>query len=91
MLPNFLQLLRGTPDSEYEQAFIKEVSVREKLPRNPRTERVIALCWVLVGIKSVLIWWACLRYPVPIHPLWIILPTLAFALLCTAIYFSRRL
>ncbi len=91
MLANLLQLLGRTPDSDYEQAFVKEIAVREKLPRNPRTERTIRLCWVLIGLKSALIWWACTHYPVPVHPLWIVAPTLVFALLCTAIYYSRRI
>ena len=90
MLANLLQLLGRTPDSDYEQAFVKDIAVREKLPRDPRTERIIVWCWVLIGFKSALIWWACKHHAVPMHPLWIIAPTLVFALLCTAIYFSKR-
>jgi hypothetical protein len=90
MLANFLQLFGRNPDNEYEQAFVKEITVREKPARNPRVERIIALGWILIAFKSAFIWWACSRYQVPIHPLWIIAPTVMFGLLCTAIYIGRR-
>jgi hypothetical protein len=91
MLTNLLHLFGRNPDSEYEQAFVKEITVRGKKPvRNVRVERIIFAGWLLIALKSVFIWWACARYSVPIHPLWIIAPTVMFGLLCTAVYFGRR-
>lgn len=90
MLVNFLQLFGRNPDNEYEQAFVKEITVLEKPLRNPRVERVILIGWLLITLKSVFVWWACANYKVPFHPLWIIAPTILFGLLCTAVYFRRR-
>jgi hypothetical protein len=90
MLTNFLQLFGRNPDNEYEQAFVKEIIVREKPARDPRVERIIVLGWLLIALKSAFIWWACANYTVPFHPLWIIAPTAMFGLLCTAVYYGRR-
>jgi hypothetical protein len=90
MLANFLQLFGRNPDNEYEQAFVKEITVREVPVRDPRIERFILAGWLLIAGKSIFIWWACARYAVPIHPLWVIAPTVLFGLLCTALYYGRR-
>ena len=90
MLANFLQLFGRTPDNEYEQAFVKEITVREVPERDPRVERFILAAWVFIALKSAFVWWACARYAVPIHPLWVIAPTVLFGLLCTALYYGRR-
>ena len=91
MLTNLLQIFGRNPDNEYEQAFVKEITVREAKPaRNPRVERIIVIGWALIVLKSIFVWWACLHYPVPFHPLWIVGPTVLFGLLCTFVYLGRR-
>ena len=90
MLTNFLQLFGRNPDNEYEQAFVKEIVVREKPARDPRVERIIFIGWLLIAFKSAFIWWACVRYQVPIHPLWIVGPTLVFAALASALWLTHR-
>ena len=90
MFANFLQLLTGRPPSEYEQAFVREVNVGKKPVRNAAIERLILICWILIVLKSALVWWACATYPVPFDALWVILPTVLFAVLCTAMYYWRR-
>jgi uncharacterized membrane protein len=44
---------------------------------------------VLIALKSWLVIWAVAKYHVPIHPLWVIVPTVLFALLCTLVYLLR--
>jgi hypothetical protein len=44
---------------------------------------------VLILIKCAVIWWAIIAYNVPIHPLWLVAPTIAFAALATALYIWR--
>lgn len=59
-------------------------------PRSRRSELVLAVGWVLVLAKCSAIWWICRAYPeVKIGPWWLIGPTLAFATLCTLVYWRR--
>ena len=88
MFANLLRLITRLP-SEHANAFVEEVVVRERLPRNPRVERTIFVCWVLIAIKHVLIIWACQRYPVPFHQLWVNFPTWLLGALATGIYYAR--
>ena len=75
---------------EIEGPFVHEVQIEHpREPRSRRLELVLALCWVLVAVKCALVHWACRRYSVPINPGWIIGPALAFASLCTFVYWRR--
>jgi hypothetical protein len=58
-------------------------------PRSRRVELVLAIGWVLVLIKSVVVHWACEHYGVPFNAWWLIGPTLVFAALCTWLYWRR--
>ena len=58
-------------------------------PRSPRAEKWIAAGWVLILVNCAVNWWAILAYNVPIHPLWLVAPTIAFAALATALYIWR--
>jgi hypothetical protein len=93
MFANLLQLITGRPPPpEVERtAFVEEVRVtgptRERL--DPRTERFIFGCWVLIAVKHVAIIWVCERYPVPYHQLWINFPTWLLGLLATAVYYRQ--
>jgi hypothetical protein len=80
---------RRDPD-EIESPLIQETRVEHpREPRSRKLELVLAVCWVLVIAKCAFVYWACLRYEVPISPWWIIGPTLAFASLCTLVYWRR--
>jgi hypothetical protein len=48
----------------------------------------LGLGWVLIVAKCAVVWWAMTRWHVPMHPGWIVLPTLAFASLATALWFG---
>jgi hypothetical protein len=64
----------------------------DKLPREPRSpisEAWIIGGWVLILMKCTVLWWAINAYSVPIHPMWIVGPTIAFAALTTALYVWR--
>jgi hypothetical protein len=89
MLADFIRLISRRPPMHYERGFVREVSVRERPPRNPRVERVIEACWVVIALKSVAVVWLFARYHVPVNPLWVIAPTLVFAALCTLVYLLR--
>lgn len=90
MLANFFHLPGRRPPADYEQAFVRDVQVERKLRRDPKLERLLVLGWLLIAVKSAIVWWACTAYALPFHPLWIVLPTVVFATLCTAVYLARR-
>ena len=90
MFANLLHLLSHRARSGDDPGFVREVRVAPKSPRSRRMELLIWICWVLIGIKSVVVVWAVRHYHIPFSPLWVILPTIAFAALCTAVYFWRN-
>lgn len=57
--------------------------------RSKRSERWLVIGWVMIAVKSVALWWLINTYNVPIHPLWLIIPTVMFGLLATALYIWR--
>lgn len=92
MFANLLQLISGRPPPpELEHsAFVEHVHVQRDVERrNPKVERLIAICWLLIAVKHVLIIWVCHRYPVPFHQLWINFPTWLLGTLATGLYFGR--
>ena len=89
MFSNLIQLITRRPPADYERVFVREVNVRRKAPRNRRVERFMAICWILIVVKSVAVVWLFGRYHVPVNPLWVIGPTVVFAALCTAVYLFR--
>ena len=57
------------------------------LDQYSRGERwFLAIVWAAIGLKCALIWWAMVHWAVPFHPLWIVGPTLVFALLATGLW-----
>jgi hypothetical protein len=81
---------RSPDPAEIEHPFVQELRVEHaREPRSRRLERVLAIGWMLVLAKCVAVYWACRVYSVPFNPWWLIGPTLAFATLCTWIYWRR--
>jgi hypothetical protein len=91
MFANLIQLITGRPPPPEvdRSAFVQEVRVRRSERRNPKVERLILVCWILIAIKHVLIIWVCRHYPVPFHQLWVNFPTWLLGALATAIYYGR--
>ena len=90
MFPNLVQLLAGRPPPELEhRAFVHEVEITDREQPNPRVERLILVCWLLIAVKHVAIIWAVHHYPVPFHQLWVNFPTWLLGVLATGIYYWR--
>jgi hypothetical protein len=90
MFANLVNLITGRTTADLEHnAFVQEVQVHDAEPRNPRVERLILICWILIAIKHVAVIWAVARYPVPFHQLWINFPTWVLGALATGIYYWR--
>jgi hypothetical protein len=86
MLNNLFQLISRRPPGGGDHGFVQEVRVSQPASRNRRVERLLLLGWVLIALKSGLLVWAVEKYHVPIDPLWVIVPTIIFGLLCTMVY-----
>ncbi len=69
---------------------LEENTSSQEAEASPWAPRLIVGGWILIAIKSVVVWWACAHYALPFHPLWIIAPTVAFAALCTGVYLYAR-
>lgn len=92
MFANLVDLITGRPAPEvHRHAFVAEVRVRprESDERNPKVERLILVCWVLIAVKHVLVIWVANHYPVPFHQLWVNFPTWLLGVLATGIYYVR--
>ncbi|MFZ9681607.1 MAG: hypothetical protein ACO3DQ_00150 [Cephaloticoccus sp.] len=90
MFANLLRLINRPPHPGTDPGFVVEINVRRAPVRNPKTERFIFICWVLIAIKHVAVSYACHHWPVPFHQLWINAPTFALGLLATVVYYGRR-
>jgi hypothetical protein len=91
MFANLVQLITGRPAPGLDRhAFVEAVQVDRRERRNPRVERMIFVCWILIAVKHVLIIWACNHYPrIPFHQLWVNFPTWLLGALATGIYYGR--
>jgi hypothetical protein len=88
MFPNLLDLIARRPPPELDrQPFIAEVHVQKHEPPNPRVERLILVCWLLIAVKHVAVIWAVHRYAVPFHQLWVNFPTWLLGVLATGVYY----
>lgn len=91
MFANLVHWIAGRPPplEAVQHAFIAEVHVDHPPVRDPKVERLILGCWLLIAVKHVLIIWACRHFPVPFHQLWINFPTWLLGTLATGIYYGR--
>lgn len=55
-----------------------------------RVRWFMTIAWALIAAKCVLVWWAIGHWNVPIHPLWIVGPTVAFAALATGLWLTHH-
>ena len=90
MIPNLVQLLSGRPPPELEHhAFVEEVQVSHREQPNPKVERLILICWLLIAVKHVAVIWAVYHYSIPFSQLWVNFPTWLLGVLATGIYYWR--
>jgi hypothetical protein len=89
MFANLLQFLNPRDPADFDRAFIESVQVKRPVPRNPRAEKVILLCWAQIAVKHVAIIWAVHHYHVPFHQLWVNFPTFLLGLVATWAYYAR--
>ena len=87
MFANLLRLISRRVPPSYDTGFVREIRVKESKIRHPRLERLLWICWGLIAIKCVVVFWAVRHYAIPFSPYWVVAPTITFALLATALYY----
>ncbi len=90
VLANLINLIARRRPGDYDTDFVRAVSVRQVPPRNRRVERLIWICWGLIAIKTIVVVWAVRHYRIPFNAMWVVVPTIVFAALCTGVYYLRR-
>lgn len=50
----------------------------------------MAIGWLIIAAKCVLVWWAIDHWHVQLNPLWVIGPTVMFAALITLIWVTHQ-
>ena len=89
MFANLLQSFSPRDPAGYDHAFVEAVNVRHPVPRDPRVEKIILICWTLIAVKHVAVIWAVHHYAVPFHQLWVNFPTFILGLVATWAYYAR--
>jgi hypothetical protein len=89
MFANLLRFFGSHEPAAFDGAFVQSVHARRPVPRNPRAEKIILLCWALIAVKHVLVIWAVRHYAVPFHQLWVNFPTFLLGLVATWAYYAR--
>jgi hypothetical protein len=54
-----------------------------------RVRWLMAMAWILILAKCILIWWAVEHWQVPVHAFWVIGPTLVFAGLASLLWLTH--
>lgn len=91
MFADLLILFHRRPPEDYDLAFVQHVDVRPAAePRDPRVERLILICWVLIAIKHVAVIYACHHWRVPFHQLWVNAPTWILGVVATLVYYNHE-
>jgi hypothetical protein len=89
MFANLLQWISRREADALAHDFVEEVHASRPVPRDPRVEKVILACWLLIAVKHVAVIWAVHHYRVPFHQLWINAPTFLLGLVATLAYYHR--
>lgn len=90
MFTGLLQWIAGRPaGGTYDHAWVEAVRVKPVRERNPRVERFILICWLLIAVKHVLVIWVVHHYRMPFHQLLVNAPTWIFGVIATAVYYRR--
>ncbi|MFI5357342.1 MAG: hypothetical protein ACHQ4G_08415 [Opitutales bacterium] len=55
-----------------------------------RVRWFMAIVWAIILVKCAVLWWVMVHWSVPMHPLWIVAPTLVFAALATMILLGHH-
>ncbi len=90
MLADLFNFKEPRDPAEYDHAFIADVHVTQPTPRDPKVERFIFICWVLIAIKHVAVIWLVHHYRVPFHQLWVNAPTWLLGVVATLLYYRSE-
>lgn len=60
-----------------------QLSLSAGMPR--RVRLFLEVCWVVIIAKCLAVPWVITRWQIPVHPGWVIVPTLIFGALVTVV------
>ena len=89
MISELFRLIARRPDPAPDDQFVEEVHVKQRRLPSRAVERLVLLAWVIIVAKCFVVAWAIERFSIPIHPGWVIVPTLFMAAICTALYYWK--
>ena len=89
MISELFRLITGRAGDERDEDFVEEVNVREKRQPSRAVERLILVAWAIIIVKCFVVAWAIKHYAIPVHPGWVVVPTLFMAAICTALYYWK--
>lgn len=89
MISELIRLITGRTEPEAETDFVEEVHLKERRQPSRKVERLILIGWLIIVSKCFVVAWAIERYSIPIHPGYVIVPTLFMAAICTALYYWK--
>ncbi len=68
-----------------------DLPIHVNVAQYPRRLRwFMAIAWLVIVAKCLLVWWAIGHWNVALNPLWVVGPTLIFAALVTAIWLTHH-
>src|SRR5690606_26407141 len=85
-LQSFLPVVAFFQD-DHMQTKLHTSALRRRQAR--RVERWLVAGWILIAVKCAALWWLIETYQVPIHPLWLVIPSVVFGALATVLYIWR--
>jgi len=59
-------------------------------PLSRRTRLFLEIGWLVIVVKCLVVPWVITRWQIPVHPGWVIVPTLMYAALVTIVVMAVR-
>jgi hypothetical protein len=87
---NFLRFISRRSAPGYDRNFVEEVRAPARRVRNRKIDLLFGVGWILIALKSWFAIWAVPRNHIPFSAMWVVIPTIIFAALCTALYYWKR-
>jgi hypothetical protein len=89
VISELFKLITGRSGRDADTDYIEEVRLKEERAPSRSVERLILVAWLIIVSKCFIVSWAISHYAIPVHPGWVVVPTLFMAAICTALYYWK--